>query len=149
MMPGLIIWKDREINRLRRDIDRLLEGLWIDFCRPVLPKARRGAPFLDLTESRDGLVITAEIPGVDAEDLDVTVTEELLTIRGAMKPQSSRGGEGCDGIDGSQDSFSRSLRLTCPIDVDEVTATYKDGVLRIVLPRCKPDRGRAIKVKVR
>ena len=148
-MPGLIIWKDREINRLKRDIDRLFEGLWVDFCVPVLPKARREAPYLDLIESREGLMITAEIPGVDPEDLDVTVTEELLTIRGTMKHKLQREGEGYSGIGRSHDSFSRSLRLNCPINVDEVTATYKDGVLRIVLPRCKPEQGRSIKVKVR
>jgi HSP20 family protein len=148
MMPGLIIWKDREINRLKRDIDRLFEGLWVDFCMPVLPKARREAPYLDLIESRENLTITAEIPGVDPEDLDVTVTAELLTIRGTMKRKPYRDGQGYDGTERSHDSFSRSLRLTCPIDVDEVTATYKDGILRIVLPRCKPDEGRAIKVRV-
>ena len=81
--------------------------------------------------------------------LDVTVTEELLTIRGTMKHKLQREGEGYSGIGRSHDSFSRSLRLTCPINVDEVTATYKDGVLRIVLPRCKPEQGRSIKVKVR
>ena len=148
-MPGLIIWKDREINRLKRDIDRLFEGLWVDFCVPVLPKARREAPFLDLIESGESLMITAEIPGIDPEDLDVTITEELLTIRGTLKCKLRREDEGHYGSGRSHDSFSRSLRLTCPIDVDEVTATYKDGVLRIVLPKCKPEQGRSIKVKVR
>jgi len=148
-MPGLIIWKDREINRLKRDIDRLFEGLWVDFCVPVLPKARREAPFLDLIESGESLMITAEIPGIDPEDLDVTITEELLTIRGTMKRKLNREGEDSYRIQKNHDSFSRSLRLACPIDVDEVTATYKDDVLRIVLPKCKPEQGRAIKVRVR
>jgi HSP20 family protein len=148
MMPGLIIWKDREINRLKRDIDRLLEGLWVDFCVPVLPKARREAPFLDLSESRKSLMITAEIPGVNPEDLDVSITEDILTIRGIMKRELYREGEDYYGIQRSHDSFSRSIRLTCHVNVDEVTATYKDGVLRIVLPKCKPEQGREIKVRV-
>jgi HSP20 family protein len=134
---------------MKRDIDRLFEGLWVDFCMPVLPKARREAPYLDLVETREGLVITAEIPGVDPEDLDVTVTDELLTIRGAMKRKPYREGQGYAGLERSRDSFSRSLRVTCPIKVDEVTATYKEGVLRIVLPKCKPEQGREIKVRVR
>ena len=109
-MPGLIIWKDREINRLKRDIDRLFEGLWVDFCVPVLPKARREAPFLELIESEERLTITAEIPGIDPADLDVTVTAELLTIRGTVKRELSREGLGSYGIKKNHDSFSRSLR---------------------------------------
>jgi HSP20 family protein len=148
MMPGLIIWKDREINRLKRDIDRLFEGLWVDFCIPVLPKSRREAPFLDVSESQENLIITAEIPGVDPEDLDVAVTEELLTIRGIVKRDLYREGQGYRGIQRSHDSFSRSIRLACHVNVDDVTATYKDGVLRIVLPKCRPEQGREIKVRV-
>ncbi len=147
-MPGLIIWKDREINRLKRDIDRLFEGLWVDFCMPVLPKTRREAPFLDLNESQESLMITAEIPGVDPQDLDIAVTGDILTIRGIMKRDSARKREGYYGIRSSHDCFLRSIPLTCKVNVDETTATYKDGVLRIVLPKCKPEQGRAIKVRV-
>ena len=147
-MPGLIIWKDREINRLKRDIDRLFEGLWVDFCVPVLPKTRREAPFLELSESDESLMIRAEIPGVDPEDLDVSVTEDILTIRGIMKRELYREGEGYYGTQRSLDSFSRSVRLSCHVNVDDVSATYKEGVLKIVLPKCKPEQGREIKVRV-
>ena len=147
-MPGLIIWKDREINRLKRDIDRLFDGLWADFCVPVLPKTRREAPFLDLSEGQECLIITAEIPGVDPADLDVSMTEDILTIRGIIKPELYREGAGYHGTQRSHGSFSRSVRLTCHVNVDDASATYKDDVLRIVLPKCKPEQGREIKVRV-
>ncbi len=146
-MPGLITWKDREISRLKRDIDRLLEALWVDFCRPVLPKTRREAPFLDLSESQESLMITAEIPGVDPKDLDVSITEDVLTIRGTMKREQYREHEDFYEVQRSHDSFSRSVRLTCHVNVDDVSATYKDGMLRINLPKCKPEQGRTIKVR--
>jgi HSP20 family protein len=81
-MPGLIIWKNQEIDRLKRDMDRLFARLWDDFCIPLFPRGYREAPFIDLSETEDRLILRAEIPGVTPEDLDISITDGTLTIRG-------------------------------------------------------------------
>ena len=80
-MPGLIIWKNQEIDKLRRDMDRLFARLRDDFGMPPFPKIGRDVPFIDLSETEDDLIIKAEIPGIDPEDLDISITEDILNSK--------------------------------------------------------------------
>jgi len=86
-MPGLIIWKNQEINKLRRDMDRLFARLWDDFGMPHFTRPSRDIPFIDLSETEEDLILKAEIPGLNAEDLDISITDDILTIKGEMKQE--------------------------------------------------------------
>jgi len=147
-MPGLIIWKNQEINRLRRDMDRLFSRLWDDFGVPVLPRTVRDGPLMDLSETEDALIIVAEVPGMDPEDLEISITDNILTIKGEMKKEVIEGNEDYHRMERRHGFFSRSIRLPCKVFIDDIKAIYKKGVLNIVMPKCKPEKACEIKIKI-
>jgi HSP20 family protein len=147
-MAELIIWKNREIDRLKKDMDRLLNRFRDDFCSPLLLKGFREDPYLDLSETEDDLLLRAEIPDVLPKDLDITISDDLLTIKAEVNQEAFSEGEGFRERTQSCRFFSRTIRLPCKIHVDEVRASYQDGTLNIVMPKCKPETTREIKIKV-
>ncbi len=77
-MAGLIVWKNQEIDKLRRDIDRLFDRLWDDFGVPLSTRIEREIPSIDLSETEDTLIIRAEVPGINPEDLEISITDNIL-----------------------------------------------------------------------
>ncbi len=147
-MAELIIWKNREIDRLKKDMDRLLNRFRDDFCSPLLLGGFREEPYLELSETEDDLLLKAEIPGLQPKDLDITISDDLLTIKSEVKEESFSEGEGYSERTQSCSYFSRTIQLPCKVHVDEVRASYQDDMLNIVMPKCKPEKARGIKIKV-
>jgi HSP20 family protein len=135
-MQGLILWKNERINRLRRDMDRLLDRMWGEFGPTLMPGVTGRIPLFDLTETDKNLILTAEIPAVDPKALDIDILDTVLTIKGEIKKESL------------YRSFSRTIQLPCKVVVDDVKATFKKGILEITMPKCPPERTRKIRVKV-
>jgi HSP20 family protein len=147
-MSGLIVWKKQEMDRLRKDMDRLIERLRDDFCVPFFPRISIEIPSFDLQESDDSLVLRAEIPGLTPENLEVTVTDDKLTIQGDLKQESVSNGDDYERRESRYGFFSRTFQLPCKILVDDVKASYKHDVLTIVMPKWKAESPRGIKIKV-
>ncbi|MBW2078784.1 MAG: Hsp20/alpha crystallin family protein [Deltaproteobacteria bacterium] len=148
-MPGLTLWKDQEIDRMRRDMERLFARLWDDFGMPRFPRIARNIPAIDLFESGENLIIRAEIPGINPEDLDISVTEDRMHIKGEMKQESVDESDTYHRVERRYGSFSRDIQLPCRVMKEEVEATYKEGILTIVMPKCKPEPARPFKITVR
>ena len=148
-MPGLIEWKNQEINKLRRDMDRLFYRLWDDFSVPLILTSAKETPFIDITETEDNLIINAEIPGIEPEDLDISVTEDILTIKGEMKSEISQDKGNYRRMERRYGTFSRTLQLPCKVKTKDVNARYKKGILHIILPKCKPDTPRQVKIRIK
>ncbi|MBN2255175.1 MAG: Hsp20/alpha crystallin family protein [Deltaproteobacteria bacterium] len=145
-MPQLIMWKNRELDKMKRDIERLMSRLRNDFGLPFQRMERRH-PHIELSETEDHLIIRAEIPWVDPENLDVSVIDGVLTIKGEAKEEAvGNGGEQV--TERVYRRFSRAIQLPCKIDVTDIEATYRDGTLLIVMPKCKPEAVREIKIKI-
>jgi len=147
-MPGLIIWKNQEINRLKRDMNRLITRLWDDFFKYPSSVSLHLAPFIDISETEDTLIVRAEIPGINPDELDISIADNILTIKGEMKQEGSGGDEYSHRRERKYGFFSRSLQLSCKVLADEVEASYKAGILSIILPKCKEDVAREIKIRV-
>lgn len=149
-MPGLILWKDQEINKLRRDMDRLIDRLWDDFGRWVFPRAfPGGGPVIYLSETEDTLLVQVEMPGIDPADLDVSIAEDLLTIKGSMLEEVVVNQEaGFSSRERRRGYFSRTLQLPCKVLMDEVQAALKDDLLKIVLPKCREEYARKVRIRV-
>jgi HSP20 family protein len=147
-MAELIVWKNQEIDRLKKDMDRLLARLRDDFCSPLLVKGFRDEPYLELSETESDLLLKAEIPEVRPKDLDITISDDLLTIRADVKQETFAEGEGFREKTQSYSFFSRTIQLPCKVHVDEIQATYQDGFLSMIMPKCKPEAVREIKIKV-
>lgn len=148
-MPGLILWKNQEMSKLKKDMDRLFTRIWDDFGRPSLVRGVRSAPFMDLLETADSLIIKAELPGMSPNDLDISIVDDFMTIKGESKKERHGEDEDYHHIERHYGFFSRTLRLPCKIKIDDVKATFKDGVLEISMPKCKEEARRGKKIKVK
>jgi HSP20 family protein len=147
-MPGLIIWKNQEMGRLKRDMDRLLARFFDDFAVPFFVRPFREGPFIDLSETQDRLILRAEIPGLSAEDLDITIDGDVLTVKGEAKQHVVTEKEGYLSSEREYGYFSRTIQLPCKVQIHEVKAIYKDGLLSIDMPKCEPEPSRQIKIKI-
>jgi HSP20 family protein len=148
-MPGLIIWKDQEIGKLKKDIDRLFLRLCNDFGMNILPRNFMDYPAFEQSETEDYLIFNVDIPGVDPENLDISITEDFLSIKGESAHESINQGETNSRLGRRVSSFSRSVQLSCRVKVDDVRATYKEGILTIVMPKQGPEISHAFKIKVK
>lgn len=149
-MPGLILWKDQEINKLRRDMDSLIDRLWDDFGRWACPRGYPGgAPIIYLSETDDTLIVQAEMPGIDPTDLDVSIAEDVLTIRGSMQQVVVNQNAGYTSRESRRGYFTRSVQLPCKVLMDAVQAALQEDRLEIVLPKCKEEHARKVRIRVR
>ncbi len=148
-MPELEVWKKQYINRLKKDMDRLFDRVWGEFGLSELPWSAKRLPFVDMSETETNLVIKAEIPGIDPEDLDIALTDNILSIKGETQQKVVKEDETYHRTERTYGSFSRTFQLPCRIMVDDVTATYANGILEIVMPKCKPEKQRKLKVAMK
>lgn len=146
-----------EMERMREEIDRILGDdrlpSWTyPFSRiSFLPgRAARAYPLLNVGDDSENVYVDALAPGVDPNSLKVSVAGGLLTIAGEklplpknVRPDSIHRGERSAG------QFARSLSLPADVDPDKVEASYKNGLLKIVLPKAEAARPRQIQVKVK
>ena len=146
-MPGLIVWKTQHINRLKRDMDRIFDTMWGEFAPTLRPRIRERIPFIDLTETKSNLVLRAEIPGVDPNDIEIDITDKILTIKGETRQEMIE--EDSHRMERSYGSFSRSIQLPCRVIIDNIKAEFKDGILKITMPKCAPETARKIKIDVK
>jgi HSP20 family protein len=95
-----------------------------------------GVP-MDISETKDSVVVEAEMPGMDSKSLDISLNGDLLTIRGEKKQETKTDNDDGYCIERTYGKFSRSVRLPANVksNGDEIKATYKDGVIRIEIPK--------------
>jgi HSP20 family protein len=104
-------------------------------------------PALNAWTNQNQAIITAEIPGIDADTLDINVIGDTLTLRGTREPEPIKEGETLLRGERNLGSFSRSLQLPFQVDAPKVTARAKNGVLIITLPRAEAEKPRKVAVK--
>lgn len=148
-MPELSIWKNQYINRLKKDMDDMFDRIWGDFGLQVRLRDIKSVPRIDVTETPGKLMILAEIPGASPDDFDILVDDTILTITGEICQDFFSDDTNTYRKERRYGTFSRTLQLPCRIHVNEVKASYKNGVLKIVMPKCKRETPRRIKVEIR
>ena len=104
-------------------------------------------PAFDVVEDEKAFVVTAEIPGIDMKDLDVSLSDGILTVKGEKKNEEEEKRENYHRIERRYGSFHRSFRIPGEIDTDKLDATYKDGILKLVMPKGEASKPKKIKVK--
>jgi HSP20 family protein len=147
-MPDIMEWKPfREVSRLRREMDRL----WDDFFGPgrkaLRPLEAEWAPAVDVSETVDKVEIKAEVPGMEAKDIEISLSGDLLTIKGEKKSEREEKKENYHLVERSYGSFSRSLKLPAAVAADKIEASYKQGVLSITCPKKEEAKPKAIEIK--
>lgn len=153
MARELTIWKPfRELmpfdfEQMRREMDRL----WDSFLERPRRKAEEGGPWypsLDVAETKNDMIIKAEIPGMDPKDIDISLSDGVLTIRGEKKQEREEKEEDYHLIERNYGSFSRSVQLPKGVQSDKITASYNNGVLKVTLPKSEEAKKKEIKIKV-
>ncbi len=144
----LIPWRPfTELSSLRREMDRLWENFFGE--RPFARIwEREWAPSLDMSETKDNYVVKAEVPGIDAKDIDISLTGDVLTIKGEKKQEKEEKEEDYHLIERGYGSFSRSVRLPVEVESSKIKASYKNGILSITLPKSEKVKAKEVKIKV-
>ena len=107
------------------------------------------SPTVNISESEDGYVLTAELPGVKKEDIDIDVKDRTLTLKGEKMNESKKEKENYIRVESSYGKFERSFSVSDDIDISKVDASFKDGVLRIALKKKEEAKPKQIKVEVK
>lgn len=143
-MSMLMPWTAGLAN-LRREMDRLFERFfepWEEF-----EALGEWSPRVDLSETKDAFVVKAEIPGVDQKDVSVSLEGQLLTIKGEKRQEKEEKDARHHRIERAWGAFARTMRLPAAVEGDKVSATFKQGVLTVTLPKAPGAKGTTIPVK--
>ncbi|WP_135467051.1 Hsp20/alpha crystallin family protein [Crenalkalicoccus roseus] len=140
---------DDPFAQIQREIGRVVEDAFRG--APALRAAFPGgfAPNLDVRETAEGLQLTAELPGVKEEDIELSLEGEVLTLRGEKKEEKTSNERGVHIQERSYGSFQRSLRLPFAPDPGAVTASFDKGVLQVTLPRPPEQRQKDNRIPIR
>jgi HSP20 family protein len=160
-MPS--IWKkgassgSREEERSFYPLQREMNRLFDDFFSGFEPTPFRGfedrwggfSPSVDVKETEKEIVVKAELPGIEEKDMEVSVTDDALTIRGEKKEEKEEKGKGYYHIERSYGSFHREISLPAGVDADNVHAGFKNGVLTVKIPKKESAADKRKKVTIK
>jgi HSP20 family protein len=134
---------EREMERMQREMDRLFDSFF--------PRRRRfetvDFPPLNVWTNSEGALVAVELPGIKAEQLELAVVGDTLTLRGKREANNLPEGARYQRRERFQGEFARSIQLPFTIDADKVEAEYKDGILTITLPRAESEKPKHITVQ--
>jgi HSP20 family protein len=105
------------------------------------------APALDISERKDAYLVTVEVPGVEPEDLDITMEDGLLTIKGERQFTSESSEQQYHRVERRYGAFRRSITLPAQVQADHIEATFDSGVLQIVVPKAEEAKPKRIQVR--
>ena len=131
------------------EMNRLFDSF---FRRPTVVETAPGAcawmPVVDMYETKDDVVLTFEVPGVREKDIALSITGDMLTVRGARAFDRELEKESYHRVERAYGQFERTLELPMPVQADRVKATYRDGVLEVKLPKAEEVKPKAIKIDI-
>ena len=141
----LVRWRPlNEVTSIQDEINRVFDEVWRG-------QRARGpqtwVPPVDLLENEDEFKLVAELPGLASEDVKISLTENVLTLRGEKKAVKEEKIENWHHVERTYGTFERSVQLTSAVDPAKVTAKFKDGVLTVILPKSNESRPRDIKIE--
>jgi HSP20 family protein len=154
MARELTVWKPfREMvpfdfEQMRREMDRLWDSFFEGRGRRRGEEEAEWYPSLDVAETKNDIVVKAELPGMDQKDIDISLSNGVLTIKGQKKQEKEEKEENYHLIERSYGSFTRSIQLPGDVQSDKINATYKNGVLKVTLPKSEEAKKKEIKIKV-
>jgi HSP20 family protein len=132
-----------ELVSLRRAMDRLIDD---DFFRPLAWAGDAGTPALDVSTTPEALVVEAVLPGVKPEDVDITVENGTLTIRGETRADHEDGQGDYLVREIRRGSFTRAVSLPSGLEPDKANATFENGVLVLRIPKAEEVKPRQIRI---
>ena len=151
-MRTLTRWEPiNDIANLSQRMDRMFEEMMGRGLRRLGEDERvRGSwsPAVNILEKKDAIVITADLPGLKAEDVDVTVDSGVLTVRGERRLEEASEGETYHRVERVYGVFERTFTLPNSVDIGAIDAKFRNGEMVITLPKREESKPRAVKVAI-
>lgn len=149
-MYGIVPFKHHGLVNVFKSLDDMFKRSWLD-----LPVNEFGSDFggdwlppVDLSETKELLTVKIELPGLEKKDIDLSVDNGLLTIKGEKKEEKEETDKHFHRIERSYGSFARTIALPVDVKEDKVDATFKDGILTVTLPKTKEELKKVTHVKI-
>ncbi|MFI4876375.1 MAG: Hsp20/alpha crystallin family protein [Blastopirellula sp. JB062] len=146
MVRALTAYHPRNFADLRREMDGLFGALLNSDAQSAVAA---WMPSLNVAETEAAYEVSVEIPGIAPEDVHVELKEGLLTISGERRQDQETEDKKYHRVEHVYGKFERSLRLTSPVDEDNVSAEYDQGILNVTIPKAEKARPRKIEVKAK
>ncbi|BAU05751.1 Hsp20/alpha crystallin family protein [Fischerella sp. NIES-3754] len=144
---ALVRWEPfREIDTLQRQMNRLFDELM-----PTVRETANGITFVppaEMEETPDAIHLKLEVPGMDAKDLDVQVSADSVSIMGERKSETKTEEKGMTRTEFRYGKFQRVIPLPARVQNTNVQAEYKDGILKLTLPKAEEEKNKVVKVNL-
>ncbi len=132
---------------LREDFDSMLKDFFTGFTVPI---SRRGIyPLMDVKEDKDKYAVTLEAPGIDKKDIKITMKKNELIIEGERKEEKKQEGESYLRVERNYGKFRRAIQLGEEIDQSKINAEFKDGILKINLPKSEKAKPKEVAITLK
>lgn len=143
--------EDNPVFSLQRDVNRIFEDFWKRFDQPFAAFRHWApdGPRTDVAETQSALEISIELPGIDQKEVDVSLTNNTLTIKGEKRSNREENNRGYHLSERSYGSFYRSIPLPAGVDTDKASAEFKNGVLIVTLPKTQEALSQVKKIAVK
>ena len=143
-MSNLTRWEPvREMMTLREAMERLFDDA---FTRPLGPSGLSAIPAINLLQTTDEVVVKAALPGLEAEDVQISVNADMLTLRGEFKREEEQKDATYHILERRSGTFERSIRLPADVQTDKAKADFENGVLTITLPKAEAVKPKTITI---
>jgi HSP20 family protein len=137
----------REMSDLQTEVNRLF-GTFLGRSPLASVSDSVWVPPVDMHETKDELVISTELPGVTEKDIQLSITGDVLSLRGERKGQEEASDRAHHRSERWYGKFERTIQLPIPVQADRVKATFRDGVLTITLPKVEEIKPKQIKIDI-
>jgi HSP20 family protein len=134
------------LTTMNNDLDRLFERPWEEDL-PAIASLGKWTPVLDVAEKSDAVIVKAEVPGMDPEEIELSLQGQVPIIKGEKKHDKEAKGEQYHRIERWYGTFARTIRLPVPVDAGKVTAAFKNGLLTVTLPKSAAANESVIPIK--
>jgi HSP20 family protein len=146
---AIVRWEPfRDLLASQRDFDRLFREAFAPVLGEGEVSTRTWAPPVDIYEDGDSLVLKAELPGINPDDVEIRVEDNTLYLKGERKFEKEVKEQNYHRVERSYGTFTRTFSLPNSIQADKVAASYKDGVLTLTMPKKEEAKPKTIKINV-
>ena len=147
---GLSAYERDPFTTFRRQVDQLFDGFWAPGeARSFAPTPSAGWLTLDLSETPQAYRVIAELPGIDEKDIEVTLRDNALTIRGEKRDESNGGEDDRVYIERSYGRFERTIPFNTTVDADQIQVSSRNGVLTVTVPKNPQAKEKSKRIKIK
>lgn len=146
----LVQWKPREMKHFGNLFDEVFNFGIMPQSRELRNRWLEGgewSPLVDVMDKKDKIIAKAELPGVDKKDIKITLSDNILTIRGERKEEQEIKKEDYYCSERVQGNYSRTIALPVEVDSKKIKASFKNGVLEVILPKAEKVTPKEIEIK--